>query len=63
MEKEMWFDFAGNDSCDGTCKGWDGLDSRCDCGSRRVYWECERDKCRCNKKDMLSCEYAYAVAD
>lgn len=20
------------------CTGWDGVDSRCDCGNRRVYW-------------------------
>jgi hypothetical protein len=21
------------------CGSWDGLDRRCDCGNRRVYWE------------------------
>lgn len=20
------------------CSGWDGLERRCDCGNRRVYW-------------------------
>jgi len=20
------------------CMGWDGVDRRCDCGNRRVYW-------------------------
>ena len=23
------------------CDGWDGVDNRCECGNRRVYWEVE----------------------
>ena len=37
-EKEIvWHDFAGQ-NCDGPCRGWDGIDRRCDCGNRRVCW-------------------------
>ena len=25
------------------CSGWDGIDRRCDCGNRRVYWEIEQN--------------------
>ena len=25
------------------CNGWDGLDRRCNCGNRRVYWVVEGD--------------------
>ena len=21
------------------CEGWDGVDRRCECGNRRVYWD------------------------
>jgi hypothetical protein len=24
--------------CSDDCKGWNGFDKRCDCGSRKVYW-------------------------
>jgi hypothetical protein len=36
------FDFAGQ-NCDayGECAGWDGVDRRCECGNRRVYWVVE----------------------
>lgn len=32
--------FTGFDgqNCDGPCDGWNGVDRRCDCGNRRVYW-------------------------
>lgn len=30
--------FIGNDTCEETCQGWDGLSHRCDCGNRRVEW-------------------------
>lgn len=53
-----YFDFDGQ-NCDfmnenANCAGWDGLDSRCDCGNRRVYWETEKNS---NGK-----YYAYASA-
>lgn len=36
------------DGCDGgydgtECPGWDGLDRRCECGNRRVYWTIDGD--------------------
>ncbi len=31
---------VGYDHTD-ACTGWDGLDRRCDCGNRRVYWVVE----------------------
>ena len=30
--------FSGDGSCE-NCEGWDGIDKRCQCGNRRVYWE------------------------
>ncbi len=39
-------DFNGqncNDFGDVVCDGWDGLDRRCNCGNRRVYWVVEGD--------------------
>lgn len=32
--------FAGDDNCE-DCEGWDGEDSRCQCGNRRVSWAYE----------------------
>lgn len=37
------------------CEGWDGHDSRCECGGRRVYWATGGDK--------ETGFYAYAQAD
>jgi hypothetical protein len=33
--------FDGN--CD-SCNGWDGINSRCECGNRRVYWALSDDE-------------------
>jgi hypothetical protein len=33
-----WRPFGGDDECDASCRGWDGDDYRCDCGTRRVQW-------------------------
>jgi hypothetical protein len=32
-----YFQGFDQDNCE-DCKGWDGLDYRCECGNRRVYW-------------------------
>jgi len=32
-----WMEFEGDDTCE-DCRGWDGVDRRCDCGNRRVSW-------------------------
>ena len=32
------YSFDGEDNCEG-CGGWNGVDHRCACGNRRVYWE------------------------
>jgi hypothetical protein len=37
--EEVWYEFDGDDSCE-DCRGWDGVERRCDCGNRRVGWEC-----------------------
>jgi uncharacterized protein YcfJ len=29
--------FVGDDDCE-NCRGWNGIDRRCDCGNRRVSW-------------------------
>ncbi len=34
---DEWYEFGGNDSCE-DCAGWNGVDNRCNCGNRRVYW-------------------------
>lgn len=44
----LHWSFEGQ-NCD--CDGWDGVDSRCACGNRRVDWELSDDK-----------TYIYAVA-
>ena len=31
-------EFSGDDACE-NCRGWDGEDNRCECGTRRVGWE------------------------
>ena len=36
-EKIVWLAFAGQ-NCANPCRGWDGIDRRCDCGNRRVCW-------------------------
>ncbi len=34
-----FFYFTGDEGCDESCQGWDGVSKRCDCGNRRVDWE------------------------
>lgn len=34
-------DFEGRNCED--CTGWNGVDRRCSCGNRRVYWERSKD--------------------
>ncbi len=44
-----WYDFEGDRSgCDENCRGWDGVSHRCDCGNRRVAWQCSKRECHCN---------------
>ena len=31
-------DFGGQ-NCERPCNGWNGVDNRCECGNRRVFWE------------------------
>jgi hypothetical protein len=31
----------GDSGCDEDCAGWNGIDARCECGNRRVYWTFE----------------------
>ena len=39
---EGFIDFDGcNDPMDLGCRGWNGIDRRCDCGNRRVSWVVE----------------------
>lgn len=35
-------DYLGDDEVE--CEGWNGVDRRCDCGNRRVYWETYKDE-------------------
>lgn len=39
-----FIDFVGYNCDEDECAGWDGLDDRCDCRNRRVYWETTRDE-------------------
>jgi hypothetical protein len=41
-ENGTLFSFGGDDNCE-NCGGWDGSDRRCECGNRRVGWECSGD--------------------
>jgi hypothetical protein len=59
---EIYYSFDGDEWCEG-CSGWDGESIRCDCGSRRVYWECMVIKCTHKDKNCAGCEYATARAD
>lgn len=61
---EDWINFEGNDDCDETCRGWDGEGRRCECGNRRVGWECILDECNKEKgtEDCANCSYGYATA-
>lgn len=43
--------FEGDDNCDGSCGGWDGVSSRCECGARRVEWTSD-----------VGCFYVYGEA-
>ena len=36
-DEQAWLDFADK-NCEGPCMGWDGQNSRCQCGNRRVNW-------------------------
>ena len=36
-----FFIFHGNDNCKASCRGWDGKSDRCDCGERRIEWDCD----------------------
>ncbi|OME54104.1 hypothetical protein BSK59_16115 [Paenibacillus odorifer] len=64
-EEVNWIEFDDNDNCSSECRGWNGEDYRCDCGDRRVSFECLNDgSCICeNKEQMIDCPNAYAVAN
>lgn len=63
MEK-TWYEFDGNENCDESCRGWDGLSNRCDCGNRRVYWECMKSDCSCSTiPSTANCEHSFPMAD
>lgn len=47
--------FCGDDYCTDDCAGWDMESHRCQCGSRRVYWE--------TSENQFDNPYVYAVAD
>lgn len=55
LTSDGWIEFADDNDCEDDCKGWDGVESRCDCGNRRVYWTYDN----CDFKDMQ----IYAMAD
>jgi hypothetical protein len=59
--KMKWYSFVGDDFCD-DCNGWDGSSRRCDCGNRRVCWECLLDECDKEIEDCANCQYGYAEA-
>ena len=53
LDRYQLFDFSGNncnDYEDRGCKGWDGIDKRCECGNRRVCWQYD------NEDDVLYAE-------
>lgn len=59
-EEQGYVDFDGQNCADAwdegeNCAGWDGVDRRCDCGNRRVYWE--------TSKQHDGTWVAWAVAD
>lgn len=56
-----WIDFDGDDDCSDDCRGWNGKDYRCDCGSYRVCFECFYGGCGCDSEEMMDCSNAYAV--
>jgi hypothetical protein len=37
LEDDGYIYFNGIDNCE-ECKGWDGIDDRCQCGNQRVSW-------------------------
>jgi hypothetical protein len=65
MDDDLWYSFADNEGCDDDCRGWDGESPRCDCGNRRVYWDCVfSSKCACKLVgDKQKCENAYPQVD
>lgn len=38
----VYHSFGGDDNCV-NCEGWNGIDKRCECGNRRLYWDHEGD--------------------
>jgi hypothetical protein len=63
LREETWYSFAGDDNCE-DCRGWDGIEYRCDCGNRRVYWDCEKRTCECKTVDQKAeCQHCFANAD
>jgi hypothetical protein len=50
-----WIKFDGDDNCAETCRGWDGVSKRCECGNRRVSF----DECYSTFKDpfVRACAY------
>lgn len=59
--QKTWYDFDGDDWCE-DCRGWDGESGRCDCGNRRVTWECMGSNCDCGDSEDVSkctCPHIY----
>lgn len=34
--------FDGDECCGDSCRGWDGVSRRCECGNRRVGWSVDQ---------------------
>ena len=48
-----WIEFNGDDYCEDECRGWDGINDRCDCDNIRVDWEYESDDDYVYAKSLL----------
>lgn len=62
-EEYKWIEFDGDSECSNDCRGWNGIDNRCDCGNARVNFECLEGSCKCSDGKMIDCPNAYAVTN